>query len=222
MRAVMRVAAALALATVATVAMAQNWGRGRSDAPGRFDFYVLSLSWSPTFCDSDAGQRNRQQCGFNSRSEFVLHGYWPQYERGFPEHCGTGNRPIPRAAMDKAAAIYPDERLARYQWNKHGSCSGLSPTEYFEEAANARARVVIPAQFTRANRDIDTSPIDVERAFVAANRGLRADMMSVQCKRRMLSEVRICFSKDGRDFVTCPEVNRSSCRTRDIIIPAAR
>lgn len=217
-----RLTLALALAAIATAAMAQGWGRRGSDSPGRFDFYVLSLSWSPTFCDSDAGQRNRQQCGLNSRSEFVLHGFWPQYDRGFPEHCDLGNRPIPRAAMDKAAAIFPDERLARYQWNKHGTCSGLSPSEYFEEAASARARIVIPAAFTRANRDIDTSPMEVERAFVAANRGLRTDMMSVQCKRRMLSEVRICFSRDGRDFVSCPQVDRSACRTRDITIPAAR
>jgi len=31
-----------------------------SEVPGSgFDFYVLSLSWSPTFCDSEAAGRNR-------------------------------------------------------------------------------------------------------------------------------------------------------------------
>lgn len=222
MRALPRLVGALALVALATAAAAQEWRSRRSGTPGQFDFYVLALSWSPTFCDSEAGQRNRQQCGVNARSEFVLHGLWPQYDRGFPENCGAFNRPIPRAAMDKAAAIFPDERLARYEWNKHGTCSGSGPSEYFEDAANARAKVVVPAQFTRPTRDINTSPIDIERAFVAANRGLRADMMSIQCKRQMLTEVRICLSKDLRDFVTCPDVNRSSCRTRDIVVPAAR
>ena len=28
---------------------------GRQDAPGRFDYYVLSLSWSPSFCETATG-----------------------------------------------------------------------------------------------------------------------------------------------------------------------
>jgi ribonuclease T2 len=202
--------------------VAQEWRARRSGTPGNFDFYVLALSWSPTFCESEAGQRNRQQCGINSRNEFVVHGLWPQYDRGFPENCSAFNRPIPRAAMDKAAAIFPDERLARYEWNKHGTCSGSGPSEYFDDVAHARSKVVIPSQFARPGSDVETSPQEVERAFTAANKGLRADMMSVQCKRQMLSEIRICFSKDLREFVSCPEVNRSGCRTRNIVAPASR
>lgn len=217
-----RVLAALILVALAAAASAQEWRSRRSGTPGQFDFYVLALSWSPTFCDSEAGRRNRDQCGSGARAEFVVHGLWPQYDRGFPENCGAFNRPLPRAAMDKAAAIFPDERLARYEWNKHGTCSGLGPSEYFDDVASARAKVVVPAMFARPSQDVQASPIEVERAFVAANRGLRADMMSVQCKRSMLTEVRICFSKDVREFVTCPEVNRSSCRTRDIVAPTTR
>ena len=62
-------------------------------------------------------------------------------------------------------------------------------------------------------------PIDVARAFVAANAGLRPDAMAVTCRQDKLEEVRICFSKDLRGFVTCPEVSRASCRTRQITVP---
>lgn len=70
----------------------------RQNAPGEFDFYVLSLSWSPSFCE-EASERNR---GGGGRSQmqcsgrpyaFVVHGLWPQYENGFPEYC---QRPSPR------------------------------------------------------------------------------------------------------------------------------
>lgn len=210
------------LALVFTSATAQDWRSRRSSPSGDFDFYVLSLSWSPTFCGSEAGQRSRQQCGINSRSEFVVHGLWPQYNRGFPSNCSAVTRSIPRNAMDKAAAIFPDEGLARYQWTKHGTCSGQGPSEYFDDVASARSKVVIPARFARPNVELDTSPQEIEREFVNINRGLRSDMMSIQCRRQMLTEVRICFSKDLREFVSCPEVNRSACRTRNIVIPTAR
>ena len=211
------------LAGASGAADAQGFRGGRGGGtPGQFDFYVLALSWSPAFCQSEAGQRNRTQCGRDQRSEFVVHGLWPQYERGFPSDCSTVNRSIPRMAMDKAAAIFPDERLARYEWNKHGTCSGLSPSEYFDNVADARAKVVVPAQFHQPASDVETSPMEVERSFTAANRGLRADMMAVQCTRGLMTEVRICMSKDLRSFVPCPEVNRSSCRAREITAPSAR
>ena len=60
----------------------------RQNQPGQFDFYVLSLSWSPSFCEASAekGRAPREQCGGRPYS-FVVHGLWPQYERGFPESC---------------------------------------------------------------------------------------------------------------------------------------
>src|SRR4029077_16012103 len=58
--------------------------------PGKFDFYVLALSWSPSFCEASrerpANRTPDQQCGARPYS-FVVHGLWPQYERGFPSNC---------------------------------------------------------------------------------------------------------------------------------------
>ena len=53
--------------------------------------------------------------------------------------------------------------------------------------------------------------VDIQRAFVASNPGLRADIMSVACRRGVLQEVRICFEKDLRGFRRCQEVDRSGC-----------
>lgn len=200
-------------------ALAQRFERG--GAPGQFDFYVLALSWSPGFCALDGDrERNREQCDEGSGLRFVVHGLWPQNERGFPSECGPAGRSPTRLQLDQARGLFPTEGLARYQWRKHGTCSGSSPGEYFADTRRAREKVAIPPEFARADRDQDWTAPEIERAFIAANPGLRSDMMSVGCRRQVLQEVRICFTRDLRNFRSCPEVDRSGCRARDITVKA--
>jgi ribonuclease T2 len=194
----------------------------RGGPPGEFDFYVLALSWSPGFCASEGDAKNRDQCRQGSGNGFVVHGLWPQNERGYPVECGPAGRTPSRQAMDIAREVYPEEGLARHQWRKHGVCAGTSPTEYFADVKRARAAVVIPAPFAKPGPTQNWSPLDLERAFVAANPGLRTDMMSVACRRGDLQEVRICLTRDLRSFRTCQEVDRSGCRTREITVQPVR
>src|SRR3546814_3526435 len=52
-----------------------------ADAPAKFDYWVLSLSWSPEFCVSNFGDEEcRQQFGF------VVRGLSPQNEHRSAEH----------------------------------------------------------------------------------------------------------------------------------------
>lgn len=194
----------------------------RGGPAGEFDFYVLALSWSPGFCALEGDEKNRNQCRSGSGLGFVVHGLWPQNERGYPTDCGPAGRTPSRQAMDVAREVFPEEGLARHQWRKHGVCAGSSPTDYFNDVKRARAAVVVPPQFKAVDEVQTLAPIDLERAFVAANPGLRADMMSVACRRNELQEVRICMSKDLRSFRTCQEVDRSGCRTRDISVQPVR
>src|SRR5215471_18018763 len=88
--------AAVALAAMAGIRPASAQDR-RQNAPGEFDYYVLSLSWSPSYCEEaeergNTGRSQQIQCGGRPFS-FVVHGLWPQYERGYPEYC---QRPSPR------------------------------------------------------------------------------------------------------------------------------
>jgi ribonuclease T2 len=202
-------------------AVAQRAERGAT--PGDFDFYVLALSWSPGFCELDGGrERNREQCDEGAGLRFVVHGLWPQNERGYPSDCGPAGRTPSRLAMEQAQGLFPTEGLARHQWRKHGTCSGSSPGEYFADVRRARDKVTIPPEFAEARRDRDWTALEIERAFASANPGLRSDMMSVACRREILQEVRICLSRDLRNFRTCPQVDRSGCRARDITVKAPR
>lgn len=193
----------------------------RGGAPGSFDFYVLSLSWSATFCATDGRDRASRQCDAGRNPGFVVHGLWPQFERGYPSFCGPSGRNPSRANIDEALEVLPEAGLARHQWRKHGSCSGLSPSGYFAETRKARARVSIPPPFVAPRHQARWSTREIEQAFIAINPGLRPDMMSVTCKRGMLEEVRICMTRDLRGFRPCQEVNRDSCRAPDVMIPSA-
>ena len=214
--------AALALFGFAGVGHAQGFGQ-RGGAPGDFDFYVLALSWSPGFCELDGDRsRNREQCGEGAGLRFVVHGLWPQNERGYPSECGPAGRSPSRIAMEQAEGLFPTEGLARYQWRKHGTCTGSSPSDYFRDVRRAREKIVIPPVLAKADRDQTWTAIDLERAFAAANPGLRPDMMSVACKRGVLQEVKICFTRDLRDFRSCQQVDRSGCRSREFTVVAPR
>lgn len=211
------------LLAVATGAQTVAQDRVQRGGPaGSFDFFVLALSWSPGFCALEGDEKGREQCEAGSNLGFVVHGLWPQNERGYPIECGPANRNPSRAAMDVARQVFPSEGLARHQWRKHGTCAGSSPTDYFADVKRARAAITIPPQFQRVERPQNWSPLDLERAFVAANPGLRTDMMSVACRRGELQEVRICFSKDLRSFRPCVEVDQGGCRVREINVQPMR
>jgi len=196
----------------------------RQNAPGDFDFYVLSLSWSPSFCAETAergsGGRSQQiQCGGRPFS-FVVHGLWPQYDRGYPEYCDRDSW-LDRNIMTSMLDLMPAPGLIFNEWKKHGTCSGLGPRGYFEAIRKARATVKIPPEFIDLANPKTVSPAEVEDAFIKVNPGLPANAIAVTCNRSRLSEVRICMSKDLQ-FRGCDEVDRQSCRRDQLTMPPVR
>jgi len=210
---------AVAVAGVCGIAEAQD---RRQNQPGQFDFYVLSLSWSPSFCEA-AGERGtppQQQCAARPYS-FVVHGLWPQYEKGFPEFCQQPAPRLDRNIVSSMLDLMPAPRLIFNEWDKHGTCSGLSPNAYFETVRRARALVKIPDAYIEPKALLTVTPDEVEEAFVAANPGLARDAIAVTCDSRRLSEVRICLGKDLR-FRACPEIDARACRRDKIVMPPVR
>lgn len=196
-----------------------------SNKPGQFDFYVLSLSWSPSFCEAsrERGQQGRlqqQQCGARPYS-FVVHGLWPQHEHGFPRECQVPPPRLPRSIASGMLDLMPSERLVFIQWDRHGTCSGLSAEQYFEIVRKAREAVKIPERFHELADYKMVAPNEVEEAFVAANPGLPHDGIAVTCDTRRLSEVRICMTKD-LNFRACPEIDRRACRSNKVVMPPVR
>jgi ribonuclease T2 len=193
----------------------------RGARPGSFDFYVLALSWSAGFCELKGDERRSRQCDAGRGLDFVVHGLWPQYDNGYPSDCAA-DRFVPRPVLDSVKDLFPETGLAIHEWRKHGTCSGKSPSGYFADVRLARNKVKIPEQLKSLKKEAKFSPLEIERAFAAANPGLRPDMMAVSCRRGVLEEVRICLDRDLRGFHICPQVNRSGCRTQEITVPSIR
>lgn len=208
-------------ALCALFALAAPWPAAAQSTD--FDYFILALSWSPTWCADKGDSRDADQCTPGANPGFVVHGLWPAQANGYsPTDCGPQGRNPTRMALNIAEDVFPSIGLARYQWRKHGVCSGLDPAAYFTAAKTARGMVQIPAPLKAPPSDLKTNPQSLERVFSEANPGLRADMMQVACRRDTLTEIRICLGRDLKSFVTCPAIQRSECRARDITIPAGR
>ena len=194
----------------------------RQNQPGQFDFYVLSLSWSPSYCEA-AGERGtppQQQCATRPYA-FVVHGLWPQYDNGFPEFCQNPAPRLNRNIVSSMLDLMPAPRLVFQQWDKHGTCSGLNATAYFELIRKARAAVKVPPEFINVKETLTVTPEEVENAFIKANPGLTRDAVAITCDSRRLGEVRICLSKDLR-FRACPEIDARVCRRENVVMPPVR
>jgi len=197
----------------------------RQNEPGQFDFYVLSLSWSPSFCDA-ATERSPeraardQQCGERPFS-FVVHGLWPQYEKGFPEFCQNPAPRLDRNIVSSMLDMMPSPRLIFHEWDRHGVCAGLPARGYFDTVRKARATVKIPPAYLDLAEPKTVSPSEVEEAFVAANPGLTREAIAIGCDSKRLNEVRICLSKDLK-FRNCAEVDRRACRRDQVVMPRVR
>ena len=205
----------------AIVALAQD---KRPNEPGKFDFYVLALSWSPSYCEATVerapDRAPDQQCSGRPFS-FVVHGLWPQYEQGFPAFCQVPAPRLDRTIVGSMLDLMPSPRLIFHEWDRHGTCSGLSPNAYFETVRKARAVVNIPADYLALDKPITVTPDEVAEAFVKANPGLSRANLAVACDSKRLNEVRICLGKDFA-FRDCVEVTRRACRRDRIAMPAMR
>jgi ribonuclease T2 len=209
---------ALILALTTFCVQARHHRPQNDGEAGVFDYYVLSLSWAPTYClthTDDGAECSGKGYGF------VLHGLWPQYESGgYPERCES-QFSLTAEAASRGATIYPSERLMQHEWQEHGTCSGLDPLNYFLAADRATAVVKIPKALESPPSEQILTPSQIVDFFKGANRQLSGDAMTLACSRGELSEVRICVTKDLAPR-TCGRGVHTSCPMAPVRLPASR
>lgn len=186
----------LARVIVMIVALLPALAQAEGEPAGDFDYYILSLGWSPTWCATTGDSRQDDQCHPRHDHGFTLHGLWPQNDRGWPSYCRTPARDPSRAESAAMADITGSAGLAWYEWKKHGRCSGLSARDYYALSRRAYASIAVPPAFASLNRDVTLPPRVVEEAFLEANPALSATMITVTCEQGRIQEVRICLTKD--------------------------
>lgn len=191
-----------------------------SKQAGLFDYYVLSLSWSPSWCALQGDSKASDQCDAKHDFGFTLHGLWPQYEKGWPSFCATDAHPPSRQATKDMADIMGSAGLAWHQWDKHGRCSGLSADAYFKTARAAYSQVKQPEVFHRLLKPLTFPATVVQSALLKENPDLSRDMITVTCKRGYFHEVRICLTKDLEPRICGVDVQRD-CQQR-VVFPQVR
>lgn len=204
----------------ASLVTARSHSHREDTTRGRFDYYLISLSWSPSFCELHPDET--QQCGSKGYG-FVLHGLWPQNRNGsWPEHCHNDAAPDEKT-IERTLAIMPSRHLIEHEWQTHGACTGLNAKAYFDLADDAFSRIKVPQALVAPKSDPTLSAADIIHAFSDANPGLDETMISVQCRDGSeLEEVRICLDKDNLSVKACGGRVRNSCRYGKLKIPAAR
>ena len=181
---------------------------------GAFDYYVLALSWTPSFCALEGDARGSEQCADDTGFGWTLHGLWPQYEQGWPSYCPTGQRNPSRADTAAQAGLFGTSGLAWHQWNKHGRCTGLSADDYYALSRRAYEGVARPEVFRRLDRTYRLPARVVEEAFLKDNPQLQADGLTVTCRDGYVREVRICLTRGLEPRACGPDVVRD-CTLQD-------
>lgn len=195
------------------------WAEG--ERAGDFDYYVLALSWTPTWCALEGDDRNSPQCDAGQGYGFTLHGLWPQYEDGWPSFCPTAARPPSRAETGAMVDIMGSSGLAWHQWRKHGSCTGLSATDYYRLSRLAYERVTRPDLLRRLDRPVRLPAQVIEEAFLEDNPALTDEMLTVTCRAGRVQEVRLCLTRDLDPRACAPDVARD-CTLQDALFEPMR
>jgi len=188
---------------------------------GEFDYYVMALSWSPTWCALEGDARNSPQCDDDKDNGWVLHGLWPQYENGWPSYCRTNARNPSRADTRAEADLFGSSGNAWHQWNKHGRCTGLRADDYYKIARLAYDEINRPDVLRKLDRPVRLPAKVIEQAFIEENQSLEPDQITITCKQGRIQEARICLTRD-LELRSCGADVLRDCSSQDALLDPIR
>ena len=201
--------------------MSASLARADGEVSGEFDYYVMALSWSPTWCALEGDQRGSPQCDDDKDNGWVLHGLWPQFEDGWPSYCNTSARNPSRSDTAAEADLFGSSGNAWHQWNKHGRCSGMRADDYYDFARLAYEGIQRPDILRQLDRSVRLPATVIEQAFLEANEGLAADQVTITCKQGRIQEARICLTRD-LDLRACGRDVSRDCTAQDALFDPIR
>jgi ribonuclease T2 len=199
-------------ATVTATSKAIKTPAANSEAMKAFDYFVLSLSWSPDYCATSGGD-DEAQCSIGKKLNFVLHGLWPQNQKGYPSNC-SGEK-LTSSVKEKFPNLYPSASLMDHEWEKHGTCTGLSAEAYLTLSQQLKKSVVLPDAYRSPTTPFKTNSDQLKQDFAAVNPDLGTASLAVYCSGsgRYLKELYVCFNREGSPMACGAEVNKAAAKS---------
>jgi ribonuclease T2 len=139
--------------------------------------------------------QNPKECAPGTHVRFVVHGLWPEANEGKnPESCEKA-KPVPRKVLNLILPYMLSPSLVQHEWATHGTCSGLTPADYFTQAIEARVAVQLPVQITAIDEPVTETPEQIESQFAGANPSFPQQAFRTACRGADFEEIRVCFDR---------------------------
>jgi len=214
---------------------------GSFAAPTGDTLYVFAYSWQPEFCYNQNTWPGCLAPEDYWRSSFTIHGLWPQYVAGgYPADCTT--EPLDESTfkaigMETMTKYWPNVQVAEYdadgninpnyysfwehEWSKHGTCSGLTQIDYFNNTIRLTESFVTPPS---VQNSIGGAPVDASK--IRSEFG-GSNFASLQCTAgSYLVGVYTCWERDSNGHptvqVACPAdvVAEDTCTSASVSVVA--
>ncbi len=161
------------------------------------DYFLLAMTWTPAWCAATGAARGDARCDRGAGAGWLVHGLWPQHAGGgWPEYCDTAATAPGPAILAGMDDIMGSTSLARHQWRKHGTCSGLTAQAYFAQTRAAFEALDFPDAIRARTDARHLSPEEVLAAFRAANPTIGAAQAIVTCRQGRIEELRLCLTRN--------------------------
>lgn len=178
--------------------------------------YVFAYSWTPGFCyTTNPSYPGCVDPNPYWTENFTVHGLWPQYTTtGYPSYCSTEtfDTDVPLdIGWDTMITYYPDVKYEEtdpdydsfweHEWDKHGTCSGLSQYDYFQQAILLAETFTTPEVLHKyINTTNSLSASDLRNAFGGST------YTALQCSNtNILTGVYTCWSHSPVLQIECPK-----------------
>ena len=116
--------------------------------------------------------------------------------------------------------LTPGRSLIEHEWDRHGKCSGLSVQDYFDTQARWFRRFVAPHRLEQATVPFKLTPQRIKHLLRSSNPQLPLGSITVLCQGKNLSEIRLCYGKDGHAVRCSTDVAQQQCtRSKVNIVP---
>ncbi len=182
--------------------------------------FTLIIRMTPAVCALDPEMQKLRQC----QDGFTLTISSLQAERNNGkrlENCSrepTNLSPLQERVVER---VMPDKQLRDEDWEKNGSCTGMTSSTYFRTIATYAQRLKVPSELA-SPRDTVLSKAYIINRLQQLNPGLTEKSILLRCTpdsahdTPVLTEIRSCYTTQGQ-YDVCPAYLKSTCPANVLI-----